>query len=90
MDRCFPRILRNYISKQKRKNLSVLSKLSVKINSITSFMSANFIGNDGGGGYFLNWLLFTITSPNGGGGGSGSVLYNKLIPHFKMNIKVKK
>ena len=89
MDRYFPKILRNYISKQKRKNLSVLSKLSVKINSTACLISSVGPGNGGGGGeYFLNWLLFTITGPNGGGG--RSVLYNRLIPHFKMNIKVKK
>jgi len=87
MDRYFPKVLRCYISKQERKNLSVLSKLSVKINSITCFMSANFIGNGGGGAYFLNWLLFTITGPNGGGGGSGSILYNKFIPNFKIKVK---
>ena len=89
MDRCFPKILRNYISKQKRKNLSVLSKLSVKINSTACLISSVGPGN-GDGGYFLNRLLFTITGPNGGGGGSGCVLYSRLIPHFKMNIKVKK
>ena len=50
-------------------------------------MSANFIGNGGNGGCFLNRLLFTITGPNGGGGGSGNVLCNKFIPNFKIKIK---
>ena len=88
MDRCFPKILRGYILKQKRKNLFVLSKLSVKINSTACFISSVGPGNGGGGVYFFNQLLFVITGPNGGGGRSG--LYNRLIPNFEMNIKVKK
>ena len=85
MDRCFPKILRGYISKQNRKNLSVLSKLSVKINSTACFIFSVGPGNGGGGGgYFLNQLLFT----NGGGGGSS--VYNKFISNFGINIKVKK
>ncbi len=87
MNRFFSKLLRDNISKRKRKSLSVFSKLPVKINSITYSISANFIGNGGGGGYFLNWLLFTITGPNGGGGGSGNVLYNKFIPNFKIKVK---
>ena len=84
MDRCFPKILRGYISKQKRKNLSVLSKLSVKINSTACFISSAGPGNGGGGGYFLNWFLFTITGPNGGGGGGP---YNKFISNFENKYK---
>ena len=70
MDKYFPNILRNYISKQKQKSLFAFfnKKLSLKTNPATYFTSANFIGN-------------------GGGGGS---LYNRFIPNFEINIKVKK
>lgn len=78
MDKCFPKILRSYISKQKRKSLSVLFKLSVKINSTACFISSAGTGNGGGGGYFLNRLLFILTGPNGGGGGSGYSLYKRF------------
>ena len=83
MDRCFPKILRGYISKQNRKNLSVLSKLSVKINSTACFIFSIGPGN-GGGGYFLNQFLFT------NGSGMGSSLYDTFISNFGINIKVKK
>ena len=84
MDRCFSKTLRDYISKQKRENPSVLSKLSVKINSTACFISSIGPGN-GGGGYFLNQFLFAIVGPHGGGGGSS--LYNKFISNFGINIK---
>ena len=86
MNMCFSKILRGYVSKQKRKSLSVFSKLSVKINSTACFKSFVGPGNGGGGGaYFFNQLLFTIVGPHGGGG--GSYLYNKLTSNFKIKVK---
>ena len=88
MDRCFPKILRDYTSKQKRENLfiSLNKKLSVKINPTACFKSFIGPGNGGGGGaYFVNPFIFTTVGPNGGGGGSH--LYNKLSPNFKIKVK---
>ncbi|MDE0518920.1 MAG: hypothetical protein OXH36_05130, partial [Bdellovibrionales bacterium] len=132
--RYFPKILRNYISKQKWESLfpSLNKKLSVKTNptiffkspiNLETFISLENIegikvyftnlfiftiglGIGKGGVPFFNHPLFTVDDPHGGGGGaydmvmafsphsgrggSGSVLYNRFIPHFKMSIKVKR
>ncbi|MDE0119095.1 MAG: hypothetical protein OXM55_03705 [Bdellovibrionales bacterium] len=131
MSRYFPKILRNYISKQKWESLfpSFKKTLSVKTNPTIFFKSPinleTFISLENGEGirvyftnlfiftiglrigkggvYFFNHPLFAVAGPHGGGGGaydmviafsphngcegSGSVLYNRFIPHFKIKIK---
>ena len=84
MNKCFPKILKDNLSRLNNWFISLNETLSAKINLTPCFISSSGPRN-GGGGYFLYQLFSAMNSSNRGIGESS--LYNKLNSDFRIKVK---